>query len=103
MSAVTTKDSSLIGRPIGRVDGHLKVTGGARYAAEFLQPKMAYAVLVQSTIAKGEIKTIDSSAAEKTPGVLAVITHANAAKLATPKSDFMAGGVLQEERMPLSD
>jgi len=94
---------SVIGRPLVRVDGRLKVTGGARYAAEFPQPKMAHAVLVQSTIAKGLIKNIDSSAAETTPGVLAVITHANAAKLKAPKSDFMTGGVLKEDRLPLSD
>ena len=41
--------SAVIGRPLDRVDGHLKVTGGARYAAEFAVPHLAYGVLVQST------------------------------------------------------
>ncbi|MCA9210419.1 MAG: hypothetical protein KDA55_18805 [Planctomycetales bacterium] len=42
-----------IGRPMSRVDGRLKVTGGARYAAEFQVNNVAYGVLVLSTIAKG--------------------------------------------------
>ncbi len=75
--------SELIGKPVDRVDGRLKVTGAARYAAEFPLPNLAHAVAIQSTIARGRIESIDTSAAEKSPGVLAVITHLNAPKLAT--------------------
>lgn len=75
-----------IGKPLDRVDGRLKVTGAARYAAEFPLKNMAHAVLVQSAIAKGRITNIDTSAAQKSPGVLAVITHLNAPKLASPQS-----------------
>lgn len=75
-----------IGKPLDRVDGRLKVTGQARYAAEFPIKNMAHAVLVQSAIAKGRITNIDTSAAQKSPGVLAVITHLNAPKLASPQS-----------------
>jgi xanthine dehydrogenase YagR molybdenum-binding subunit len=64
-----------------RVDGVAKVTGAAKYSAEFRFPNMAYGVLVGSTIAKGKIKKIDTEAAEKAAGVLAVITHKNSEKL----------------------
>lgn len=75
-----------IGKPLDRVDGRLKVTGQARYAAEFPLKNMAHAVLVQSAIARGRIQSIDTSAAQKSPGVLAVITHLNAPKLAGSQS-----------------
>lgn len=67
---------------ITRVDGHLKVTGAIRYAAEYNFPGLVYGVLVSSTIAKGSITGIDSKAAEKAPGVLAVVSHLNAPKIA---------------------
>ncbi len=71
----------VIGLPISRRDGRLKVTGGAKYAAEFKQPGMAYAVIVKSTIANGTIDTIDTGAAMALPGVLAVMTPDNAPRL----------------------
>ncbi len=64
-----------------RVDGFAKVTGAAKYSAEYRFDKMAYGVLVGSTIAKGKIKKIDTSAAEKAAGVLSVITHKNGANI----------------------
>lgn len=70
-----------IGDPLTRVDGRLKVTGGAKYAVEYELPDMAYGVLVTSTIAKGRIKTIETTAAEEAPGVLAIITHVNSPKV----------------------
>jgi len=70
-----------IGQPIDRVDGHLKVTGRARYAAEFELPDVTYAVLVQSTIGAGEITGFDLARAKAMPGVLAIITPENAPKL----------------------
>jgi xanthine dehydrogenase YagR molybdenum-binding subunit len=63
--------------PTSRVDGKLKVTGGAKYFAEFDAPKMSYCVLVTSTIARGKIDAIDTKAATHAPGVLAVYTHLN--------------------------
>ncbi|MBD2772742.1 xanthine dehydrogenase family protein molybdopterin-binding subunit [Iningainema tapete] len=71
-----------ISKPIDRVDGFLKVTGQAKYAAEFPVKNVTYGFPVQSTIAAGKIKDIDTSVAEKSAGVLAVITHKNALKLA---------------------
>src|SRR6185369_2285744 len=73
-----------VGMPMSRVDGRLKVTGGARYAAEFQVKDVAYGVLVLSTVASGRVTKLDTAAAEKAPGVLAVITHRNAAKVVLP-------------------
>ena len=66
---------------LDRVDGRAKVTGAAKYAAEYELPNLAYAVLVGSNITKGTIAAIDSKSAERSPGVIAVITHANAPKI----------------------
>ena len=75
----------LIGKPVERVDGRLKVTGGARYAAEFKHANVAHGMLVMSTIANGRIQSIDSKAAEAAPGVIAVISHLNAPRLPFPE------------------
>src|SRR5690242_9850795 len=76
--------ASMVGRPFDRVDGRLKVTGAARYAAEFDAPGMAHAVLVQSTIARGRVTELDVSEAESAPGVLAVITFENMPHMPLP-------------------
>jgi xanthine dehydrogenase YagR molybdenum-binding subunit len=73
--------NKIIGAPINRVEGHLKVTGKAPYAAEFPVQRLAYGFPVQSTIAAGEVVSIDTREAEKAPGVLQIITHSNALKL----------------------
>ena len=72
-----------VGNAIDRVEGHLKVRGKAKYASEFTVAKKVYAQGINSTIAKGEIVSIDASEAEKLPGVLKVITFKNAEKLKT--------------------
>ncbi|WP_144148468.1 xanthine dehydrogenase family protein molybdopterin-binding subunit [Paraburkholderia sp. BCC1884] len=72
---------NLIGQPIDRIDGLLKVTGEARYAAEFPEARLAHAVLVTSTIARGSIASIDASRAQALPGVLLVMTYLNAPRL----------------------
>ncbi len=71
----------IIGQPINRVDGRLKVTGAARYAAEAPADRMAYAVIAQSTIAKGVIVHMDTRSAETSPGVIAVLTPDNVPRL----------------------
>jgi xanthine dehydrogenase YagR molybdenum-binding subunit len=73
--------NAIIGQPISRVDGPAKVTGHAIYAAEFNLRNMAYAALVQSTIARGRIDRLDASHAEQAPDVLTVISHLNAERL----------------------
>ncbi len=74
----------LVGQPMSRVDGTLKVTGAARYAAEFELPGLVHAVLVESPIARGTVKSLDTRAAEKAPGVLAVITQKTMPTMPTP-------------------
>lgn len=74
--------SNYIGKPLSRVDGVAKVTGKAKYAAEFDAPDLAYGYVVSSTITKGRITHIDTSEALSLPGVLSVITHENRPKIA---------------------
>lgn len=62
---------------LSRVDGRLKVTGAAKYSAEYNVKGVTYGVLVGSTITKGSIKSIDTKQAERAPGVLTVITYLN--------------------------
>jgi xanthine dehydrogenase YagR molybdenum-binding subunit len=70
-----------VGAPVTRVDGPAKVTGAAKYAAEFDIPNLSYALMVTSSIANGKITRMDTAAALRAPGVLAVMTPANAPKL----------------------
>ncbi len=74
-----------IGDPLPRVDGRAKVTGSAKYAAEFPVPGILYGSLVMSTIASGRVLRMDTAEAERAPGVVAVITPANAIRLAAPE------------------
>ncbi|WP_372360441.1 xanthine dehydrogenase family protein molybdopterin-binding subunit [Xanthomonas axonopodis pv. poinsettiicola] len=65
------------GTGVPRIDGRAKVTGQARYAAEWPVPDLAYGVVVSSSIAKGTIVGFDLVAARAVPGVLEIITHEN--------------------------
>src|SRR5258706_4009867 len=71
-----------IGAPLDRIDGPLKVTGAAKYAYEYPVAGVTYAFGVQSATAKGRIASIDASAARALAGVLAVLSHENAPRLA---------------------
>src|ERR1700724_3787808 len=72
----------IVGKPLDRVDGRLKVTGGAHYAYE-MQQNTLYGFVVEASIGKGTIKSIDTRAAEKAPGVVLVLTHRNAPEQGT--------------------
>lgn len=72
----------ILGRPTDRIEGPLKVTGRATYAAEFTVPDMVYGMIVTTTIASGRIAAIDTVDALAAPGVRAVVTHENAGCLA---------------------
>jgi xanthine dehydrogenase YagR molybdenum-binding subunit len=80
-----------IGKPVNRVDGRRKVTGHARYAADFPVPNLAYAVGVQSPIAKGRITSIDGAKALAEPGVLGLLTHQNSPPLAQVTMEHQVG------------
>jgi xanthine dehydrogenase YagR molybdenum-binding subunit len=75
---------------MSRVDGRLKVTGAAKYSAEYSIKGVTYGVMVGSTITKGTVKAIDTKAAEHAPGVLAVITYLNSPKVPGYQTDNTA-------------
>ncbi|RNF29485.1 hypothetical protein NM04_17690, partial [Massilia aurea] len=72
-----------VGQPLDRIDGPLKCTGMAPYAYEHHKevPNAAHGFVVGSSIAKGRIASVEIEAARRAPGVLAVVTAANAGKL----------------------
>ena len=75
-----------IGQPISRFDGRLKVTGAARYTADIPLADATHAAIVHSTIANGRTVSIDTTTAEKAPGVFAVFTHRTMPRMnPTPK------------------
>jgi xanthine dehydrogenase YagR molybdenum-binding subunit len=69
--------AAIIGASVPRIDGPLKTTGVAQYAADFHFDRMAHAVPVQSTIASGSIRRLDLSVAEKMPGVVLILHQGN--------------------------
>lgn len=69
---------SSIGKPIDRVEARAKVTGRAQYAADYHPPGMAYGSVITSTIAKGQILSIETAAAVRSSGVILVLSHLNA-------------------------
>src|SRR5205809_1500057 len=92
-----------IGKSLTRVDGRLKVTGAATYAAEFPRPKLAYGVLIQSAIANGRVIKIDISAAKSAVGVVGIVTRENAPRFKPYPDDLTKKGAPGENRMPLQD
>jgi xanthine dehydrogenase YagR molybdenum-binding subunit len=90
----TSKRKNVVGEAIDRIDGILKVTGAAKYATDYALKNPAHAFIFKSTIAAGRILEIDTQEAEKSAGVLAVITHKNAPKL-NPQTPIRGGGMLQ--------
>jgi xanthine dehydrogenase YagR molybdenum-binding subunit len=70
-----------VGQPIDRVDGRAKVTGAAVYAAEVPVANVAYAVIVGSAVARGELRSVDARAARAAPGVLAVLAPGDVPEL----------------------
>src|SRR4029077_6418867 len=74
----------LIGAPVSRIDGPLKVSGKAQFCAEFPMERLAYAALKYSTIARGRIVEIDAASAGAAPGVVLGMAHRTAPKLNPP-------------------
>ncbi|HEV7441251.1 MAG TPA: xanthine dehydrogenase family protein molybdopterin-binding subunit [Steroidobacteraceae bacterium] len=96
-------NSSPLGRDTLRIDGPRKVTGLAKYSSDFQFPGMLYAVPVGATIAKGKLLSLDTAAAEKMPGVRAVLHRGNIGKIfrSTPAPGF--DRVTLERRPPFED
>lgn len=95
MTAVPT--TTLVGSDVGRIEGLDKVTGRARYAAEFSFAELAYGSIVQSTIVRGSVVTVDTDAALAMPGVIAVLTHDNAPALGETNEPDLR--LLQDDRV----
>src|SRR3954471_22508785 len=87
-----------IGKEMRRVDGVAKVTGLAKYAAEFQVPNLAHGFIVQGTVAKGAVSAIDTAEAERAPGVVRVLTHLNAPKLGPKTGGEDSPPTAREER-----
>ena len=91
-----TLQTDYIGKPTSRVDGPAKVTGAAKYAAEFNVPNLLYGYVVSSPIAKGKITKIDAAPVLALPGVQQVFSHENVPRLAlfdrSYKDDIAPGG-----------
>lgn len=80
--------TNYLGKPTSRVDGHAKVTGAAKYAAEHNVPGLAYGFAVPSAIARGRIRSIHTAEALAVPGVLDIFTHAHRPKLASSDKKY---------------
>ncbi|MFI6393162.1 xanthine dehydrogenase family protein molybdopterin-binding subunit [Nonomuraea sp. NPDC050540] len=94
---MTTTARKYVGTALDRVEGMEKVTGRARYAYEHSPDELVYAVPVQAAIARGEVRAIDVQAALTIPGVIAIIWHRNAPRLAPPDNAELS--VLQSARV----
>ena len=102
-------NESIIGVPQRRIDGRLKVSGTAHYAADHPMPGLLYAYGVYSTIARGQIRAIDDAKALKMPGVVCIVHHLNCPKLhrtpATPMDmkKILNASKVDEFRTPFED
>ncbi|MCI2422927.1 xanthine dehydrogenase family protein molybdopterin-binding subunit [Saccharopolyspora sp. K220] len=84
--------TEVVGQPRSRVDGRLKVTGGATYSAEHQIPGLVHAVLVNSTITRGRISTVDIGRALALPGVLRVLHDFTGVRLAYDPAEIHFAG-----------
>src|SRR5438552_8170413 len=95
--------TSPIGRDTPRIDGPRKVSGMAQYTSDFHFPGMLYAVPVEATIANGRVTNLDTSAAEKMPGVRAIFHRGNIGKIFRSTMGQGFDGVCEERRPPFED
>ncbi len=105
--ALIDRKSGLIGAPISRLDGPLKVQGAAQFAAEVPMDDMLYAALAYSPIPKGRVIALATSGAQTAPGVVLVMPHQTAPPMKPPPvfltAEKAAGGselpIMQDERI----
>jgi xanthine dehydrogenase YagR molybdenum-binding subunit len=95
--------TSPIGRDTPRIDGPLKVSGTAHYASDFHFPGLLYAVPVEATIANGRITKLDTAAAEKMPGVRAILHRKNIGKIFRSSAGKGNEGICIERRPAFED
>src|SRR5437868_7174769 len=92
-----------VAQPISRVEGKFKVTGVAKYAAEFTRPDLVYGQLIQSAIANGRVVSMDTSAAKLAPGIIGILTRENAPRFKPYPDRLTKKGGPGESRVPLQD
>ncbi|HEX4311852.1 MAG TPA: xanthine dehydrogenase family protein molybdopterin-binding subunit [Acidobacteriaceae bacterium] len=95
--------TSVIGAPIQRIDGSLKVTGAAKYAVDNPFDNVAFGVPVASTVGNARIVNIDTSIAQRMPGVLTIIHHGNTDQLFRPAGQLEQSSRAGEVRPPFED
>jgi xanthine dehydrogenase YagR molybdenum-binding subunit len=100
MTTTIERPPAHAGSPVDRIDGPLKVTGAARYAADAPVEYPLFAVLVQSTISRGRIRAFDETAARAVAGVVEVLTYRNAPRVRQTGFDFMAATLYTEPNLP---
>ncbi|MDT0568503.1 xanthine dehydrogenase family protein molybdopterin-binding subunit [Streptomyces sp. DSM 3412] len=96
---MSPQPQAAVGAPLSRVDGRLKVTGQAKYAADHDPVGVVHAVVVDSTVALGRITGIDTRAALAQPAVLTVISHLNAPELPNLDTPFERLLAFQDDRI----
>ncbi|WP_433721228.1 molybdopterin cofactor-binding domain-containing protein [Actinoplanes sp. CA-051413] len=94
---MTATTAPAVGSPLGRIEGPAKVTGAARYAAEYPVEDVAHAWVVQSPVARGTLDAVIVDPTTEDDDVLAVLWHGNAPRLEQPDDPELA--VLQSERI----
>src|SRR5688572_1096958 len=92
-----------IGRGTPRVDGPQKVAGLAQYTSDFRFPGQLYAVPVEATVANGRVVKLDTAAAEKMPGVRAILHRGNIGKIFRSVQEPGMEGITEERRPPFED
>ena len=70
----TVRKDHVIGKSVKRVDAFEKVTGRAKYTDDLCDRNAYVAKVLHSTIAHGYVKSVDTSGAEKIPGVVKIVT-----------------------------
>src|SRR5439155_12397062 len=95
--------ASPVGRSTPRVEGPLKVSGKAQYTSDFRFPGMLYAIPVEATIASGRVVKLDTAAAEKMPGVRAILHRDNIGKIFRSVQEPGFDGICEERRPPFED
>jgi xanthine dehydrogenase YagR molybdenum-binding subunit len=98
-----TPTLSPVGRSTPRVDGPLKVSGVAQYTSDFHFPGQLYAVPVEATIANGRVIKLDTTGAERMPGVRAIFHRENVGKIFRSVQEPEFGGICEERRPPFED
>jgi xanthine dehydrogenase YagR molybdenum-binding subunit len=99
---------SSVGTPLDRIDAIAKVTGAAGYAADTPVANVAHAVIVGSTVARGRLRALDSRAARRMPGVIAVLAPGAVPRLPAAAHDPRNPGdrvlqLLQDDKIWYAD